>query len=148
MTTSSTTKKPLKVSNLPPISTGSTRATSHQPSSSHRKPSDGAQPAHGKRSSTRQKRDNIHRNVHIAQKDQAIWEYFRARTAKGTEIYIGKNTIIGPGVQIIAEKGSIKIGENNIISEGTTIINKLRIQCTHYIYKYAYFQIIDQQKIY
>ena len=37
---------------------------------------------------------------------------------------IGKNTIIGPGVNIIAEKGSITIGNNNIISEGTLIINK------------------------
>jgi len=32
--------------------------------------------------------------------------------------------VIGPGVNIIAEKGSIHIGDNNIISEGTLIINK------------------------
>merc|ERR1712130_900477 len=42
----------------------------------------------------------------------------------GTQIFIGKNTIIGPGVNIIAEKGTITIGDNNIISEGSLIINK------------------------
>merc|ERR1712154_441917 len=61
---------------------------------------------------------------HIKQEDPAIWEHFRARTVQGTKIFIGKNTIIGPGVNIIAEKGSIVIGDNNIISEGTLIINK------------------------
>jgi len=72
----------------------------------------------------RGKRDNVHRNVHIKQEDPAIWEHFRARTVQGTKIFIGKNTIIGPGVNIIAEKGTITIGDNNIISEGTLIINK------------------------
>jgi len=70
------------------------------------------------------KRENKYRNVHIAQKDQAIWEYFRARTQPGTQIFIGKNTIIGPGVQLFADKGTIKIGDNNIVGEGTIIINK------------------------
>ena len=69
---------------------------------------------------------NVHKNVHIKQEDPAIWEHFRARTVQGTAIYIGKNTIIGPGVNIIAEKGNITIGDNNIISEGTLIINKNR----------------------
>ena len=69
--------------------------------------------------------NKVYRNVHIRGDDPAIWsEHFRARTAPNTEILIGKNTVIGPGVNIIAEKGSIHIGDNNIISEGTLIINK------------------------
>ena len=74
--------------------------------------------------SSRSNKVNVHRNVKIQQENAAIWEHFRARTVPGTLIMIGKNTIIGPGVNIIAEKGSITIGNNNIISEGTLIINK------------------------
>eukprot|EP01084_Bolivina_argentea_P263009 445007_1 len=99
-------------------STGTSSGTSsHRPpssSSSHRTPSSrGGSTRRQPRSSS--KRDNVHRNVHIKQEDPAIWEHFRARTVQGTSIYIGKNTIIGPGVNIIAEKGTITIGDNNII---------------------------------
>merc|ERR1719411_796016 len=79
-----------------------------------------------RQASSRTEQDKIHRNVHIKQEDPAIWEHFRARTVAGTKIFIGKNTIIGPGVNIIAEKGTITIGDNNIISEGTLIINKAK----------------------
>ena len=73
----------------------------------------------------RKELDKVYRNVQIKGDHPAIWaEHFRARTAPKTEILIGKNTVIGPGVNIIAEKGSIHIGDNNIISEGTLIINK------------------------
>ena len=60
-----------------------------------------------------------------AQKQPAIWSDFRARTRKPFEIFIGKRTVIGPGVKILAEKGSIEIGPDNIISEETIIWNKL-----------------------
>eukprot|EP01083_Nonionella_stella_P089554 249906_1 len=79
-----------------------------------------------KRQASGRSKPNVHRNVHIKQEDPAIWDHFRARTVQGTSIYIGKNTIIGPGVNIIAEKGTITIGDNNIISEGTLIINKAK----------------------
>lgn len=59
-----------------------------------------------------------------AQKQPAIWSDFRPKTQKPYEIFIGKRTVIGPGVTIIAEKGSIEIGPDNIISENTLIINK------------------------
>ena len=103
----------------PPRTAGSS-ARSGAPVSSR----SGARKPGSSRSAARGQRDNVHRNVHIKQEDSAIWEHFRARTVQGTKIFIGKNTIIGPGVNIIAEKGTITIGDNNIISEGTLIINK------------------------
>jgi len=77
-----------------------------------------------RQASSRSKRENPARNVQIKQEDPAVWEHFRARTSDGMAIKIGKNTIIGPGVTIIAERGNIIIGDNNIISEGALIINK------------------------
>eukprot|EP00486_Rosalina_sp_Unknown_P003162 CAMPEP_0201574172 /NCGR_PEP_ID=MMETSP0190_2-20130828/18472_1 /ASSEMBLY_ACC=CAM_ASM_000263 /TAXON_ID=37353 /ORGANISM="Rosalina sp." /LENGTH=293 /DNA_ID=CAMNT_0048002039 /DNA_START=21 /DNA_END=902 /DNA_ORIENTATION=+ len=118
-----------KTSSTPSSSkSGASRPTS----SSSRGPSSGSSrsgkyASHMKRQASGRsgsKRVNVHKNVHIKQEDPAIWEHFRARTVQGTSIYIGKNTIIGPGVNIIAEKGTITIGDNNIISEGTLIINK------------------------
>ena len=72
----------------------------------------------------RKRAENLHRNVQIAQKDQPIWEFVKMKTMEGSKIYIGKNTVVQPGAQIIAEKGTIIIGENNIISEGVSIVNK------------------------
>ena len=133
---SNPTDQPAKKTATPSSSSSSSRpaasGASRAPSSSSRGPSSGSSRAakyassKGKYASGRggSKRQNVHKNVHIKQEDPAIWEHFRARTVQGTSIYIGKNTIIGPGVNIIAEKGTITIGDNNIISEGTLIINK------------------------
>eukprot|EP00483_Globobulimina_turgida_P001978 UN01980 len=101
-------------------------SSSHRGATPHRTPASRGHGSLRRQASGRSKRDNVHRNVHIKQEDPAIWEHFRARTVQGTSIYIGKNTIIGPGVNIIAEKGTITIGDNNIISEGTLIINKAK----------------------
>lgn len=43
-------------------------------------------------------RENKYRNVHIAQKDQAIWEYFRARTQ--VFFFILKNERMLPNMNI------------------------------------------------
>jgi dynactin 6 len=40
------------------------------------------------------------------------------------DITIGKNTVVHPKAQIIAEAGPIIIGENNLIEEQVQIINK------------------------
>merc|ERR1719499_235862 len=100
---------------------GQRRPVQRQPGSSR----SGQPRSRRERPKSRTKLDQGYRNVHIRGEDPAIWsEHFRARTAPKPEILIGKNTVIGPGVNIIAEKGSIHIGDNNIISEGTLIINK------------------------
>ena len=87
-------------------------------------PSSRAQTSRASRMAQRKREANLHRNVQIAQKDQAIWEFVKMKTMEGSKIYIGKNTVVQPGATIIAEKGTIIIGENNIISEGVSIVNK------------------------
>lgn len=66
------------------------------------------------------------RNMYMVPKHQnVIYPLFKARTyGKSSEIFMGRNNIIGVGVQIITYSGGIKIGDNNIIQDGTLIMNK------------------------
>ena len=61
----------------------------------------------------------------VPKHENVIYPLFKARTySKSSEIFMGRNNIIGVGVQIIAYSGAIKIGDNNIFQDGALIMNK------------------------
>ena len=66
------------------------------------------------------------------------------------DITIGKNTVVHPKAQIIAEAGPIIIGENNLIEEQVQIINKY-VCVVHkrlfFLFFYKLFSVTDCRQI-